>query len=116
MTARIYHITVGDVWQHAQTTGAYTPETYADDGFIHCSYPHQVVAVANAKFRGHQGLVLLEIDRTQLPCQVIDEPPVGGSDRFPHIYGPVPIEAVTEVIPLPCQADGRFSLPAALQA
>ena len=115
MTARIYHITAGDVWRHAQATGAYTPETYADDGFIHCSYPRQIVAVANAKFRGHHGLVLLSIDRSQLLCQVVDENDAGGSDLFPHIYGPIPAAAVAEVIPFPCQADGCFTLPSALK-
>ena len=69
MTARIYHITSGEAWQHAQATGTYTPETYAEEGFIHCSYAHQVVAVANATYRGHQGLLLLGMERFQLPCK-----------------------------------------------
>ena len=48
--------------------------------------------------------------------QVIDKPPAGGSKRFLHIYGPIPVDAVAEVIPFPCDAEGRFPLPAALEA
>ena len=116
MTERIYHITSFEAWQQAQSTGAYTPDAFATEGFIHCSYPRQVIAVAEAKFRGHHDLVLLGIDRSQLTCQVLDENLVGGFDQFPHIYGPVPVDAVAEVIPFPCQVDGRFTLPSELQA
>jgi hypothetical protein len=34
---------------------------------------------------------------------------------FPHIYGPLNLDAVTEVMDFPCGPDGRFVLPAALR-
>jgi mannose-6-phosphate isomerase-like protein (cupin superfamily) len=41
--------------------------------------------------------VLLEIDRSKVPRKVVDENLDGGSDLFPHIYGPLPLDAVVTV-------------------
>jgi uncharacterized protein (DUF952 family) len=67
--------------------------------------------VADFNFRGRSGLVLLEIDRSALPCDVIDENLDGGSELFPHIYGRLPMSAVRETYNFPCRSDGRFELP-----
>ena len=66
---------------------------------------------ANRRFSGRTDLVLLEIDRTKLACEVIDENLEGGTDLFPHIYGCLPMSAVVRIHPFPCGADGRFDLP-----
>ena len=67
--------------------------------------------VANRRFAGRADLVLLEIDRTKLPCEVIDENLEGGADLFPHVYGRLPISAVVQVHPFPCGAAGQFDFP-----
>jgi uncharacterized protein (DUF952 family) len=56
-------------------------------------------------------LVLLEIDRAKLRCNVIDENLEGGTELFPHIYGAVPMSAVIRVHDFPCDAAGRFTVP-----
>ena len=115
MSNHIYHLATGAAWQQAQVVGEYKPENFEKEGFIHCSYVHQLVAVANNKFRGRADLVLLAIDRSRLRCQVIDENLEGGANLFPHIYGPLPTEAVTATLPFPCNAEGTFQLPSAWQ-
>ena len=70
--------------------------------------------VANRRFPGRADLMLMEIDRTRLACDVVDENLEGGTDLFPHIYGRLPMSAVVQVHPFPCGADGRFDDPPGL--
>lgn len=118
MTARatsvIYHITSARESREAARSGIYTPEAFGAEGFIHCSYPRQLLVVANRRFAGRSDLVLLEIDRARLTCSVVDENLEGGTDLFPHIYGALPMTAVVRVHDFPCGPGGRFDLPLAL--
>ncbi|MEO8259146.1 MAG: DUF952 domain-containing protein [Acidobacteriota bacterium] len=100
----------------AARSGSYVPTAFEADRFIHCSYPWQVREVANRRFAARADLVLIEIDRTRLACQVIDENLEGGTDLFPHVYGRLPMSAVVQVHPFASGADGRFdrSGPASL--
>jgi uncharacterized protein (DUF952 family)/alpha-beta hydrolase superfamily lysophospholipase len=110
----IFHITDAHSVSHAERTGVFVPEAYERDGFIHCSYAAQIVTVAEARFRGRRDLVLLEIDRSRVRCEVRDED-LGGEGRlYPHIYGPLALGAVVAVHPFPCGADGGFELPLAI--
>ena len=108
----IYHITSMD--EVAQRLPIYAPGAYETDGFIHCSYRHQVRDVANRRFAGRSGLVLLEINRARLTAAVVDENLEGGAELFPHIYGRLPMLAVARIHELPCRPDGGFELPATL--
>ena len=87
------------------------PSTFAAEGFIHCSRAHQLSQVLDTHFAGQSDLVLLEIDPSRLNCPVVDENLTGGSELYPHIYGPLPMESVTSIRDLTCDVDGRFSLP-----
>ena len=107
----IFHITTAEDVERARESGDYTPPGFARDGFIHCSYLTQVVPVANRLFAGRPGLVLLQIDRETLACPVIDENLEGGEERFPHIYGSLPLAAVVAIHPFRCEADGTFVMP-----
>jgi uncharacterized protein (DUF952 family) len=106
---RLFHITTDPEWQIARALGGYRPRHFADEGFIHCSYAHQVKGVADRLFKGASDLVLLEIDPALLSCRVIDENLEGGEDLFPHIYGALPVSAVPIVHAFPCEADGTFA-------
>lgn len=111
----LYHITSAAEASDAEDAGVYEPRAFEAEGFIHCSYRHQICEVANRRFAGRAGLVLLEISRAKLSCAVIDENLEGGADLFPHVYGRLPMTAVTRLHPFPCGADGRFDLPDALK-
>ena len=70
--------------------------------------------MANRYYLGQDELVLLEIDPAMLTCDVIDENLLGGDERFPHVYGQLPMAAVTDITAYPCNEDGSFSPPAGL--
>lgn len=98
----IFHIAAVDDWQAALLAGDYRVSTLgrslADEGFIHASRAGQVDGV-RAAFYGDPGLrlVLLEIDPTRLEVELRLEVPPGAEVAFPHIYGPLRIDAVVAV-------------------
>ena len=110
----LLHITERRGWEQAARDGEYRMSTrgvsLADEGFIHCSLPHQLRAVAEAVYGDADDLVVLVIDSERLPSPVRYEGNDGG-EQYPHIYGPVPAGAVTEVIPVGRDAAGRLILP-----
>ena len=83
------------------------------EGFIHCSTHEQVIQVANARFRGQSGLVLLFIDADKVAAEIIYENLEGGPQLFPHIYGELNVDAVAQVAEFAPDADGFFTLPIA---
>ena len=105
----IYHITSANEAREAERTGFYEPKTFAREGFIHCSYAHQVNGVANRIFRGRPDLVLLEIDPAELDCRLVDENLEGGRELYPHVYGRLRMSAVRRVLEFPCDSNGGFS-------
>lgn len=79
-------------------------------GFIHCSFEHQVETVANYTYPDwDDDLLLLQVDPAVIRSEVRVEN-LDGTEAFPHIYGPLPTEAVTAVRRLVREAD-RWRLP-----
>lgn len=110
----IIHIISDTQWAEAQRHGSYEGDTLATEGFIHCSTPQQTLWVANGRFVGRTDLLLLCIDTDRLRSELrYEESEV--DQYFPHIYGPLNLEAVIEVMPFPPGTDGRFGLPEAVQ-
>ena len=114
----ILHLASNDSWLAAVKLGVYHADSLSTEGFIHCSKPSQIVDVANTFYHGQNGLVLLVIDPARLEVECKWEPPAEpeptharAGDLFPHIYGPLNLDAVMEVIPFEPAADGTFSLP-----
>ena len=108
----ILHITTREQWERAALTDTYHGDTLDTEGFIHCSTPEQVAPVANLLFRGQNGLVLLCIDSEQVRAEICYETP--GPDieeAYPHIYGPLNVDAVVKVLAFEPGADGTFTLP-----
>ena len=117
----ILHILRRSELEEARKTGSYVPPSLENEGFIHCSTERQVVETANLFFRGQRGLVIIVIDERRLTAELKHEAPASmGHERtdglFPHLYGPLNLDAVAAVHEFPCDADGRFELPDALRA
>ena len=106
----IHHITKRESWDEAKTAGVYSPPTFQTEGFIHCSTPDQIIANANRHYQGQTGLVLLSIETDRVTAPIVYENLVGGEQRFPHIYGHLNVDAVTEVREFEPRADGVFEL------
>jgi anti-anti-sigma factor len=113
--ARIFHAALPDDWAAARAAGQYTTSTRGvsldDEGFIHCSYRHQVEGVANRFYADVTELVLLTIDPSSLEAPVVAESPADGIDElFPHVYGPIPLAAVEAASIWRRSADGTYRL------
>lgn len=115
----ILHITSKSEWLEAQALGEYRAPSLETEGFIHCSAEAQVVAVANAFYRGRNDLVLLMIEETRARPEVKWEAPAEQHDdeflkssSFPHVYGALNLDAVVGVRDFPPNEDGTFTLPA----
>jgi uncharacterized protein (DUF952 family) len=108
----IFHIAAERDW--IKTISPYRGDTLGTQGFIHCSTAEQLTPVANRFFRGRQDLIVLVIDQARVRCRVVYENLEGGSDLFPHIYGPLDHDAVVATLPLKPVQDGSFELPADL--
>ena len=110
----ILHCTTHAAWDAAVAQGAYAADSLAQEGFIHLSTPAQILAVADARFRGQGGLVLLCVDAERLVPELRYENLEGGTLLFPHVYGPINLDAVRQVVAFPPEADGSFRLPSGL--
>ena len=77
-------------------------------GFIHGGTADQVAPVANMIYGDDDGLIVLVIDEGRLASELeYDEVP-GWDSPFPHLYGPLNLDAVTDAIPLVKGNDGKF--------
>jgi len=113
--AALVHITRRESWIEAQATGLYSADTLSSDGFIHCSKADQVLRVANAFYNHQKDLVLLVINPQKVKAELRWEAGVDSPDElYPHIYGPLNLDAVTSVIDFIAEDDGNFHLPHAL--
>ena len=98
--AIIFHVTSAAEWKSAQEKGFYETPSLKIEGFIHCSEEQQVAGVLERYFTGHTGLVKLVIDSNQLTSRYVQEWSPSTQDTFPHIYGPINLDAVIDVIAL----------------
>ena len=113
--AIIFHIARGDAWakrEEQSAVGYYRPEMFPVEGFVHCSTRDQVIKVADARFRGQAGLVVLCIDTDKVTASIRYENLEGGQELFPHIYGEINTDAVVQVAEFKPGVDGYFALPA----
>jgi uncharacterized protein (DUF952 family) len=112
--ADLLHITERILWETAKSAGSYQISTRGisleQQGFIHCSLPHQLRGVAEANYDDVSDLVVLVIDGASLPAEVRYEDG-GDGDIYPHLYGPLPVSSVTEVIPVTRDETGQMILP-----
>jgi uncharacterized protein (DUF952 family) len=98
--AMIYHITDRHTWTRSLAAGQHTGSTrdvdLADEGFIHCSTAEQVDGVLERFYAGASDLLVLHIDETKLSAELrYDDVP--GAGLFPHVYGPINVDAVVQV-------------------
>ncbi|WP_022953018.1 DUF952 domain-containing protein [Leucothrix mucor] len=107
----IYCITTAEKWSQSKQKGIHTEPSLEAEGFIHCSYPHQLLRVANKYFKDVEGPLILCIDRSQLESEVVDEDLSDLGELYPHIYGAINADAVVEVLTFQTSEQGEFNLP-----
>jgi uncharacterized protein (DUF952 family) len=115
----IFHITTQTDWEAAQANGEYVADSLRLEGFIHCSTLAQVIPVANNFYKGQNDLILLMIEPTLLSSDLKWEAPSGGTpppgvpvgDQFPHVYGPINLDAVVSALEFVREPNGGWVLP-----
>jgi uncharacterized protein (DUF952 family) len=92
--AFIYHITTKQDWNAAIEKGSYVAPSLETEGFIHCSEKQQVEGVLERYYKGKSDLLKLVIDPGKLSSEVKYELAPSINENFPHIYGPINLDAV----------------------
>lgn len=102
-------------WEAAKKAGAYRGSSDdLRDGFIHFSTAAQVAESAAKHRAGEADLLLLSVPVEALGPALAWEAAAGGSrggEFFPHLYGPLPVEAVKRIDELPLTAEGKHVFP-----
>ena len=106
MMEKILHICPAEDWNKAIKDRLYRAASLETEGFIHCSKPEQILAVANRYFSGVEELVLLWLDPGKLTAELRYE--ISEGDVYPHIYGPLNLETVFAVTKISPESDGVF--------
>lgn len=118
----LYHLVTESEFRAQVKGNAYIPARFDQAGFIHCTgEPDTLLAVANDYFSAvEEPVLVLTIETAKVAAEVRFEPPVpiegsGAShlehtQLFPHIYGPLNMDAVTEIGALR-KIDGLYHWP-----
>lgn len=114
----MYHVARAEDWSAAAISGHYAPASLAHEGFIHASQADQLERLKKSGiFTTDVAWVVLAVDPLKVQAEIRYEPgldPPGASTRgastrestsppselFPHIYGPLNVDAVVSINPL----------------
>jgi uncharacterized protein (DUF952 family) len=104
----LYHLVDRATWDAALAAGSYPWSTRGvtleAEGFVHCSFQHQVADTAQRFYADVDDLLLVAVDEDLLTSPVVVEQMPGAPEPFPHIYGPLDLDAV--IAAHPYRADG----------
>ena len=108
----VYHIAKKEDWQNAQNKGLYKVgslhRSFEQDGFIHLAYATQVNVIADLIYNHTAELLLLTIDPLKLTSVIKDEQAEYPNELFPHLYGPLNVDAVINVSTYTPLSNGKF--------
>lgn len=111
----IHHLALVEEWTAAERSGCSTVSTRGatldEVGFVHAAFTNQLEAVANRFYADVEVLVVVTIDPTRVSAPIVVEAARDdSSERFPHLYGPLELDAVASVAAWARDDDGRFRL------
>jgi glutathione S-transferase len=113
----IFHLALASDWEAALAGGHYRISTRGATieqvGYLHAAFAEQVAGVAARYYADvTEPLLLLTIDPSLVGPPIVVEPAAPGTDAlFPHVYGPLAVDAVIAVSPVTRDATGRPALP-----
>jgi uncharacterized protein (DUF952 family) len=108
----IFHLVPAAYYRDCDSSAPYTPATFDDEGFIHCTDgADNVAAVGNRYYKDDRRMyIALVIERAKV------EPEIRYADGdaahiYPHIHGPLNRDAIIERLPVLRESDGSFLPP-----
>jgi uncharacterized protein (DUF952 family) len=95
----LHHVLTATAWDAARAAGGHAPPELARDGFLHCCTPAQLGFVLTRHFAGVTDLLVLTFETDEVPAELrwVESEP--DQAPFPHLYGPIPCEAVRVATP-----------------
>ena len=107
----IYKITSREAFDASLTAGRFVgmPVDHAD-GYLHFSTAAQLRETLRLYFAGQADLVLFALKASDFGGELRWEPSRGGA-LFPHLFGNLPMSAVTDSATISVAADGSVQLP-----
>jgi len=106
----IYHIANAPDLPEPGSAEDYRCPSLTSDGFIHCCDQKQLAGVVNRYYQDIDDVFLLILDVDKLEAPLILENTVGGSELFPHIYGPINASAIKQVVPFGIHSTERMGI------
>ena len=105
-----FKIVDAEAWREAQDAGEYAGSAVDHaDGYIHMSTEAQLAETARKHYAGQSSLRLLTVDLAAIGGVLKWEPSRGGA-LFPHLYGALPVSAVTRVQAMAVSDEGEVTL------
>jgi glutathione S-transferase len=87
-------------WERFQAEGTSEQSTrdltLAEEGFIHCSYAEQLEGTIERFYADLPEIVVVTLDPDLIGPEVREEATADGT-VFPHVYGPLSLDAVVDV-------------------
>ena len=101
------------LWADAQKNGIYTQSMVGASGdngeYIHANTPEQIIPMLNRHYTDYDDILILLVDLDKVISEVKFEASSGPTPGlFPHIYGPLNIDAIYETLIPRKDASGNF--------
>ena len=105
-----FHLVAAAYYRDSDAAAPYTPADFESDGFIHCTEGvDNVAAVANRHYTDDRRMyIVLVIDRAKVEPEIKYE---DAARIYPHIYGPLNRDAISDILPVLRASDGTFLRP-----
>ncbi len=103
-TVPLRHLVARADWDGASAVepmDQWRPPSLQTEGFVHLSLDSQVVGSRQRHFSAvtSEELLVVEVDAALLDAPLRWEAPPGRpGERYPHVYGPLPLKAIRSVI------------------
>lgn len=106
----LFHVTTHEEWKKYQTNRNYEPESLESKGFIQCYTGSQIADAANRLYPDKDQILLLVIDVSIIREEIKYEKDEEVGEKFPHIKGPLSINAVIDKIDIRAEDNGKFKI------
>lgn len=107
MADALVHLITPDDLAVARRTGHVAPPSLDEQGFVHLCAPAQLGDVIRRHGDGWDVVLILELDPSALAHELRWEESHPG-EHYPHLYGPLPLDAVVGVTPWRRMSDGTW--------
>ncbi len=112
MHVSLFHLVEPELWSALDPAASYAPPSLDQEGFIHLSTREQVEATAARFYARLPALLVIELDPARFLAELRYE--LADGQRFPHLYGPLNLDAVLSVGAMVRDGEGLYRLPATL--